>query len=157
MSAKFEKHSLKTVRALDYTNSILYNAKKLPKFKKALIWSKLIPAPSIPTCTSSICPQDACKVWETFTENCGRSWLHKLHNQHCKNCLKKLISKGRNSIKINSSAIVNLQIYMHILIMSTTSMHSFKTIHWKLKEEYITNFRPYYAKKLPKMTKFERP
>ena len=30
-SAKFEKHSLKTVRGADYTNSIPYSAKKLQK------------------------------------------------------------------------------------------------------------------------------
>ena len=34
MSAKFEKHSLKTVRVVDYTNSIPYSAKKLPKCLK---------------------------------------------------------------------------------------------------------------------------
>ena len=31
MSAKFEKHSLITVREVDSTNSIPYSAKKLPK------------------------------------------------------------------------------------------------------------------------------
>ena len=31
MSAKFEKHPLKTVREVDYTNSISYSAKKRPK------------------------------------------------------------------------------------------------------------------------------
>ena len=34
MSSKFEKHSMKTVRGVDYTNSISYSAKKLPKMTK---------------------------------------------------------------------------------------------------------------------------
>ena len=46
MSAKFEKHSLKTVREVDYTNLIPDSAKKklpkMTKFKKSFLWQATI-------------------------------------------------------------------------------------------------------------------
>ena len=43
--AWFQNDPLKTVRGVHYTNSILYNAKRCLKCRKALILSKLILAP----------------------------------------------------------------------------------------------------------------
>ena len=65
--ACFQNDPLKTVREVDYTNHIPYNAKSCLNdyVRKAVILSKLILAPpktQKPTCTSSICPQQVCKV-----------------------------------------------------------------------------------------------
>ena len=52
-------------------------------------------------------PQQVCMVLKGSIENCKRSWLHKLHTLQCKSCRKWLSSKGCNSVKINSSSIIN--------------------------------------------------
>ena len=46
--AKFQNDLLKTVRGVDYTNSIPYNAKSCLKVRKAVIQSKLFLAPPKP-------------------------------------------------------------------------------------------------------------
>ena len=81
MSAMFEKHLLKTVGEVDHTDSAPHNSKvaKKDQVQKAVILSKLILAPSKHTGTSSLCPQQVCKVWRRSIENCGRSWLYTLH------------------------------------------------------------------------------
>ena len=72
MFTKYEKNHSKTVVVVDY------NAKKLPK------WLSLKGCNSLKSNPSSIKNlhahlQYVWKVWETFVENCKRSWLHKLH------------------------------------------------------------------------------
>ena len=75
-------HGFEIVRGVEYTNSIPYNA------KSCLKWLSLKGCNSVkisssftkkPTCTSSICPQQICKVSKRSIKNCGRSWLHKLY------------------------------------------------------------------------------
>ena len=80
--AWFQNDPLKTVRGIDYTNSIPYNAKSCLKWLSSKGCNSVkINSSSTkkPICTSSICPQKACKVSKRSIKNCGRSWLHKLY------------------------------------------------------------------------------
>ena len=80
--AWFQNDPLKTVRGVDYTNSIPYNAKSCLKWLSSKSCNSVkINSSSTkkPTCTSSICPQQVCKVSKRSIKNCGRSWLHKLY------------------------------------------------------------------------------
>ena len=97
MTAKFEKHSLKTVRGVDYTYSTPYSAKKLPKMS----------------------------------------------------------SKGRNSLKMNFRAIKNPHTHFHYVFNKYVRFQ--KDPLRTVGGVYYTHSIPYYAKKLPKMNKFERP
>ena len=58
-----------------------------------------------------MCPQ-VCKISKWSIENYKRSWSHKLHTLQCKSCLKCLSSMCCNSVKIDSSSIINLHAHL---------------------------------------------
>ena len=120
MSAKFEKHPLKTVRAVVYTNPIPYRKKSCQKrlSLKAVIQSKLILAPS----KSHINSPNMSIIHPLKTVG-GADYTNSILNS-AKSCQKWLNLKGSNSVIINCSSIKNPHSNM-----STICLQCLRNVH----------------------------
>ena len=147
MTAKFEKHSLKTVRVVDYTNSIPYSTKMLPKSLSSKGRN------SIKFYSSSI--QNPHAQFQCINNMSAKSEKHSLKTIRwvdytksipygAKTLPKWLSSKARNPLKNNYMAIKDPHAHFHYVHSECTRFHKdpLKTV-WGVD---YTNFIPYYAK-----------
>ena len=110
MYARFEKDTLKTVREVDYTNSIPYNAKICLKWlnskgrNSVKINSR---ANKIPHAHFQYVPNMYAKFEKDPLKTEGGVDYTNSIPYNTKICLKWLSSEGRNSVKINFSSIKN--------------------------------------------------